>query len=120
MIAEDGKIEECFNWLKNKGVTPLTDKFFYAEENGKITAVAGLIICTGKTSCFARIEPMFSDSIKASYDLYNEIMDHLKKYKVRYVSATTGNEKLQKTLHKLGWVEYTKNFIEYFKEIEYE
>lgn len=116
MIAEGKKIEQCHSYLTKNKFTPLTDKFFYKEKDGEITAVAGLILCTGKTSCFARIEPMHSDNGEG-FELYNEIMEYLKSFEVAYVMATTGNIKLQSTLEKLGWKIYTKNFTEYIKKI---
>lgn len=117
MIAEGKKIDECYDYIAKRGITPLTDKFFYRESNGKLIAVAGLLICMGKESLFAQIEPMKSESKKASYELYNEIIEYLKKYKVQYVLAGSSNPKLLNALEGLGWRKYTENITQYIRKI---
>src|SRR5690606_36322442 len=103
MIAKEKKKEECFNWLKEREVISMTDKLFYEEVNGKIVTVAGLIVCMGEEYMFAQIEPMKSENIFSSHRVYNEIIEYLKKFKIKYVLASSSNEKVFRALKGLGW-----------------
>jgi len=121
LIAEGKKIEECVNWLLERQTAPLTDFFFYKESDGEIKAVAGKIHGIGRvdddSSFFLQIEPMISESKRASYELYNEIMEYAKKINTRFIYTGSNNIKVHKNLEKLGWRKWNDQVTHYIKEL---
>ena len=117
MIAEGKKIEECFSWLKERGYAPLTDRFFYKEEDGKLLTVAGVVICIGINSVYAQIEPMATEDTKASLEVYNEIIEYLKEHKVQYITAYSSYKRVHHALERKGWKIFTEDLKQFIKEI---
>lgn len=106
--------ERSFNYLKDKGYIATTDLFYYADD---FKAVAGVEICGGDTSLIGRIEPMGSDSIRASIELYEYVMNTLKMLGCKFVICTTNKEHVIKALGKKGHKVWGKNLTELIKQI---
>ena len=106
--------ERCFNYLKDKGYIPTTDLFYYADD---FKAVAGVEICGGDTSLIGRIEPMGSDSLKASKELYEYVMNTLKVLGCKFVICTSKNDKVLNALKRLGHKVWGENLTETIKTI---
>lgn len=106
--------EKCFNYLKDKGYIPTTDLFYYADD---MKAVAGVELCGGDTSFIGRIEPMGSDSLKASKELYDYLINTLRAMGCKFVLCTSKSEKVLNALTRLGHRVWGENLTELIKEL---
>ena len=83
---------------------------FYIEDDKKIVCVAGYNKDFGGT-----IEPLYSDSLIASYRMFYFMQGIIAGQGYRYIRARTTDEKVKNMLLRDGFIHYCEN--EYFKEL---
>ena len=104
---------KCWDWIRGKGFTPMTDLFFYIDD----IACAGITVGFGDTSKVGFIEPLLSDSVSASVALYNFCEGYLKGLGVQYIICVSTNEKVWNMLEKLNYRLWTDMSKQYIKEL---
>ena len=112
--------KRCFDILVENGQRPLTDEFFYLEEDGEVTAVMGLVYCTGNKSAYLQIEPMWADNQYVAFQLYEEVMDYAMQAGGCLVIAQSDDKAVQNALERLGWTQINSDLKTYSKDLQWE
>ena len=113
----DSEKNKCREYLRNRGLESPTDCFLYIEnENGIITAVAGITIGECDRFNVGYIEPYYADNNAYNIKLYCAVEGYLLARMVKYIIVgCEQNETTESMYVKLGYQKWSKNMNQYIK-----